>query len=95
LLLAVLAVGCGQHERGDCEGRIMWRGVEWDGLGPDPHVHPHGSGVLGRGAILGCNDELVESGDVVRLAGVDPRVAVGFDPDSPQAGFVVLGVPAT
>jgi hypothetical protein len=96
LLLTVLAAGCSAQQdplRDECAGHFAWKGVEYDGLGPDPHVHPHGSDVLGRGGVRGCENELVSPGDVVRLAGVDPRVAVGLEPDDPQAGFGVFGRP--
>ena len=95
LALPLLAVACQADAglKGECGGRFMWDGVEWDGLGPDPHAHPRAGAVIGRGALLGCADEVVYRGDVRRLEGVDPRVAVALDADEPGHCLVVLGRP--
>lgn len=94
-MLAAFTTGCETQSalEDECAGRFVWRGVEYDGVGPDPHVHPRGAGVLGRGGVLRCKDEMAIPGNVVRLDGVDPRVAVGLEPDDPQAGFFVFGRP--
>jgi hypothetical protein len=94
-MLAAFTVGCENESmlEGECAARFVWRGVEYDGVGPDPHVHPRGEDVLGRGGIRGCENKMEVPGDVVSLDGVDPRVAVGLEPDDSQAGFSVFGRP--
>jgi hypothetical protein len=98
-LLAVLAgfalQACGEEPgplEGDCAGRLQWQTGSWDGLGL-PVREPDVARVLGRGALLGCGDEVAERGDIVAIAGVPPGVAVALRPDDPESGWSLWGRP--
>ena len=68
-------------ERGDCVGRFANpTRLTYDGIQPRLPL-PTTDHVLGRGALLGCEDEVAYEGDIIELEVVDPHVAVAFDPD--------------
>jgi hypothetical protein len=95
--IGMRAGGCAAEreiaDRGDCIGRFEHPdGVTYDGV--QPRSQPPTTGrVLGRGALLGCKDEVVHEGDIVELEGVAPQVAVAFDPDPPGQRTIIWSRP--
>jgi len=93
IALALVAGGCGTDApglEGDCVARFMWDGVEYAGIGaPKRPVIVAGS--LGPSAMYGCPGDPRIDVLVVRLAGVDPSVAVGVRSDPGSDHFDLYG----
>jgi hypothetical protein len=95
--IVVLSGGCNAEredaDRGDCVGRFAnLKGVTYDGIHSRSQPPTNGR-VLGRGALHGCEDEVVYEGDLVEIDGVDPQVAVAFDPDPPDQRTIIWSRP--
>ena len=95
--IGLLAGGCNAGrelaDRGDCVGRFENpQGVTHDGIQPRSQ-RPTTGRVLGRGALLGCEDEVVLEAKIVELGGVDGHVAVAFDPDPPDQPTIIWSRP--